>query len=164
MKKLEYKAYITIPLFCFCISLICFIAFELYQLNADSWSYIGSFFKIFLCIITGALLSYKENLKSYNNPRCYVKKYTFYVVSLLAMLLIYYLIPEINYSLTNFLCHDWIMRADIPQILQFTDYLQLFAGYLISVSSIAAYIGCVISYFAVRCAKITKLYEKHAVI
>lgn len=85
-----------------------------YRLEIGNYTFVDIFknqstFFWFTDTISASAFNVKMKLKVTIPPSA-CKKYTFYMASLLALLIIYYLNTCNYYSLTNVLCHDWIMH------------------------------------------------------
>ena len=179
MKK-QYKTIIFLVICCLFVNIFSFIIFDLpvwYSQKIGVFGeYIVALSKIIICLIIGAIFAYKTNIIFVNqiesNPledglykQYFFRKYFTYVFLLLMFLLIYYFVPQISWSIINFICSDSIMnRNTIDTTLNLKDIVLLCLGNLFSFSSIAAYIGCTISYLTGQYYKIIRLCNKRAII
>lgn len=121
--------------------------------------------KILLCTTTGVVFAKKclaetpcKDQKTLNFYKKHLNIiYSTYVVLLLLLLGIYYFIPQINWTLSDVVS---FRRSMYPTT--FESIFSIITTSLISVSSVAAYVACAISYILVRWKKLHRLLQKDA--
>ena len=174
--KEHYKTIIFLFLACSFINIFCFVIFELPILHSEKigivQEYFGILLKIIICLITGTIFSYKKRIIFFdeddglrdNKQQYFFRKSCGYLYTLLIILLIYYLMPQIGWNIINFICNDLIMNNNMTNIsFSLINIIKLCIGSLFNFSSILAYIICIISYFIVQYLKITKLYKRRII-